>query len=859
MSLEKKVDAHPVLDEPIIEVTDQVQAVDLTQQQRDALMNRLAREANRNNEGIPEEDIEYLLNVIAGMTEEQAVEILTNALDYHNEDPNFPEHTRQVIERLLAGETVGEGTKEDRVETMKLEAALIHFHSPYPDVRGITDPYDDPTMPVETFRAYFLGIVWVIIGNGVNQFFEPRMPNISIPASLLQILLVPCAKIMSYLPDWGFTFRGKRHSLNPGPWNYKEQSLVTIMFGITQSLAYINDQIYVQRLPFWYDNHWAGAGYQILLVLSTQFIGFGLAGLARHVLVYPADRLWPTNFPTLALNRTLVKPEKKENINGWTISRYRFFVYAFIGMFFYFWLPDYLFQALSTFNWMTWIAPDNFNLAAITGSVSGLGLNPIPTFDWNIIYTLTTPLVTPFFSNLNLYIGGLIAGCIIIPAVYWSNMYNTAYLPINSNSVFTNTGEIYSVKEVLTNGVLDEEKYQKYSPPYYAAANLVVYGAFFAMYPAMFVEMLLKDYKIVWKGMRDLALSMMGKLDLKQAQNDAHSRMMRAYKEVPHWWYVLIIVISLVFAIVCVEIYPTDTPVWGIFFGLAISVVFLIPIGILYSTTNALFSLNVITELVAGYALPGKGIALMIIKTFGVNTNLQTIYFTQDQKLGHYAKVPPRATFRAQLIAAFIQCFVVLGVANWQINNYEGICTPGQRQKFTCPNQTTYFSASVVWGVIGPKRVFDHLYPVLKWTFLIGALLPVFFFLLERYTPERIIPRRFWNKFSPLLMMFGMISYFAPYNLSYATGGLYVGWLFMHYLRRRYTAWFEKYNYVLYSALSAGIALSAIIIFFAVQYHPKDLNWWGNTVMYAGQDGLGGPRLPLPEKGYFGLDPGTYP
>lgn len=42
---------------------------------------------------------------------------------------------------------------------------------------------------------------------------------------------------------------------------------------------------------------------------------------------------------------------------------------------------------LSGFNWMTWIAPSNVNLAAITGSYSGLGLNPIPTFDWNWMYT----------------------------------------------------------------------------------------------------------------------------------------------------------------------------------------------------------------------------------------------------------------------------------------------------------------------------------------------------------------------------------------------------------------------------------------------------------------------------------------
>lgn len=43
-------------------------------------------------------------------------------------------------------------------------------------------------------------------------------------------------------------------------------------------------------------------------------------------------------------------------------------------MFIYYWLPGYLFTALSTFNWMTWIAPNNLTLAILTGSSLGLGL-----------------------------------------------------------------------------------------------------------------------------------------------------------------------------------------------------------------------------------------------------------------------------------------------------------------------------------------------------------------------------------------------------------------------------------------------------------------------------------------------------
>ena len=87
-------------------------------------------------------------------------------------------------------------------------------------------------------------------------------------------------------------------------------------------------------------------------------------------------------------------------MNGWAASRMRWFIYCFAAMFVYFWFPNYLLQAMSYFNWITWIAPENVKLAAITGSVTGLGLNPLPTFDWNQLIVLSNPLINPFFVSI---------------------------------------------------------------------------------------------------------------------------------------------------------------------------------------------------------------------------------------------------------------------------------------------------------------------------------------------------------------------------------------------------------------------------------------------------------------------------
>ena len=100
----------------------------------------------------------------------------------------------------------------------------------------------------------------------------------------------------------------------------------------------------------------------------------------------------------------------------------------------FFWFPGYIIQAMSYFNWMTWIAPDNVNLAAVTGSVGGLGLNPFPTWDWSQLSLVIDPLVSPFYSVFNTFLGTLITAPIIL-AIWYTNTWNTAYITINDNHV----------------------------------------------------------------------------------------------------------------------------------------------------------------------------------------------------------------------------------------------------------------------------------------------------------------------------------------------------------------------------------------------------------------------------------------
>ena len=60
-------------------------------------------------------------------------------------------------------------------------------------------------------------------------------------------------------------------------------------------------------------------------------------------------------------------------------------------------------------SWITWISPNNIALDAITGMYGGMGLNPWPTFDWNVASTAFVPLTLPTFTVVNVFFSQLLA------------------------------------------------------------------------------------------------------------------------------------------------------------------------------------------------------------------------------------------------------------------------------------------------------------------------------------------------------------------------------------------------------------------------------------------------------------------
>ncbi|KAK0535635.1 hypothetical protein OC835_002310 [Tilletia horrida] len=759
---------------------------------------------------------------------------LQTALVSHGlNDPNLDPELIHAAQAAVA--------KGDIQAELQLENALLE-DSIYPEVRAAVPNVDDPTMPVGTFRTWFIGMIFTVLLSGLNQFFSYRYPSVAISSLVTQLVAFPFGVFLAkVLPTKVFKTPVGSFTLNPGPFNIKEHTMITVMANVTAGGAYATDIIGVQR--FLYNQSW-GAGYQIMLVMSTQLIGFSYAGFCRRWLVWPAAMIWPAGLVQTALLSTLHHSQQAEKGR---MSRERFFLYAFLGSFFYYWFPGYIFTALSSFNWACWIAPNNVKLNQMMGVSSGLGMG-ILTFDWAQISYVGSPLVTPWFTEAQTLLSLILFFWVLTPILYYSNAKYATYLPLVSNHVYDRFGERYQAKQLLTpQGTFNATAYNAYSQQFLPTPFMVAYGLSFAAVTAILVHVFLYHRKDIVRQFRSSL----------QEEPDIHARLMSRYPEVPDWWYGAIFLFSLTLGLAATQAWPTLFPWWALFLALAISAIYTLPIGIVQAITNQQVGLNVITEFIIGYALPGRPVAMMIFKTFGYITMAQALGFVSDLKLGHYMKVPPRDMFRAQVIATVVAVFVMLGVQSWTFHNVEGICTKEAQDGFICPNLSVFGSASIIWGLIGPALNFSvgQMYSGMLWFFLIGAVLPIPTYFLAKRFPRSLLRYLHWP-----------VIFTATGGMPPATGinyvsFVFVGYIFQYHLRRRHFGWWSSYNYVLSAALDSGTGMATVFIFFTLIF-PKgkntafsEGNWWGNTV-YANTADFNAVPLHMAPAGGFAPAPG---
>ncbi|CAK9436467.1 uncharacterized protein LODBEIA_P10250 [Lodderomyces beijingensis] len=700
--------------------------------------------------------------------------------------------------------------------------AGIHVEddSRYHEVRGAVPSWDDFSMPQATIRAWTIGLILTTIGSAMNMYFSLHSPAIRITTMVISITAYPLGRLWAWcVPDWSIW--GLK--LNPGPFNVKEHAVITIMANASFSggAAYATD-ILVTMNKFY--NVDFGLGFAIVAILSTNMIGFSMGGLIRKFVVDSPSAIWPSNLVTCTF-LTNMHINENHPVNGWHVSRLKFFLVISIGSFIYYWFPGYIFRALSYFSWLTWIRPRDVTVNQIFGSSSGLGMIPnMIALDWNqIAGYVGSPLIPPAGTIATVFLSMILIFWIITPIVSFTNTWYGDYVPISSPGSFDRYQNPYNVSRIVDTKTLTfiEEEYKKYSPLFLSTTFAISYGLSFASITATVMHTILFHGKEVLDQIR-----------VKETP-DVHNRLMARYKKVPEWWFLIAFLIFFTLSIVTIRCWDTEMPVWALIVALLIAFVFLLPVAIIFARTNILVGLNVLSEFIVGYMVPKKPLACLFFKTFGYISNAQAVTFASDMKLGHYMKIAPYNMFFAQFVAATWSCLVQIAVLKWAYGAVEGLCTPHQRNGYVCPGARVFFNASIIWGAIGPQRQFSHgqIYYGLLFFFIVGLILPIINWLILRKWPKSVVRYLHWPVF---FSGTGFIPPATPFNYtSYCIVGLVFGW----WIKRKYFHWWTKYNYSLSAGLDVGLAWSSLIISLAMGLTNTSFpSWWGNDVVTSTAD-----------------------
>ncbi|KAJ5961100.1 uncharacterized protein N7479_008250 [Penicillium vulpinum] len=711
-------------------------------------------------------------------------------------------------------------------------------NSPYAQVRASVPATDDISLSINTPRMWILSLLFSLSGSAANLFFSLRYPSVAITPIIALVLVHPLGKFWDVIfkqtgdPLEIFENGSLHHRESPsgeiealpvplasrvrlwfaqGRWNEKEHACVYISSNVSFGFAFATDVI-VEQHKFY--NQDVPIMYQLLLIISTQVLGYAFAGLTRRFLVRPSAMIWPGTLMSTAMFSTMHKSVNKK-ANGWSISRYKFFVIVWAGAFLWYFVPGLLMPALSYFNVITWLAPKNVVVSNLFGVASGLGMFPM-TFDWAQIAYIGSPLLTPWWAAANIVTGLVIVIWIVAPILYYKNVLFSAYMPIVSTAVFDNTGRPYNVSRILTTDFLfDEKAYQDYSSVYLPITYVLSYGVQFAALTSLVTHTICWYGKDIWHQTRksfeerrevpamETYQPLRGSNDtIRQSYDiprtsshepsqevplggdDVHCRLMRRYKDAPLMWYLLVL------------------------------------------------------------------ISMLAIAIFTVEYSAQGIKFSSDLKLGHYMKIPPRILFSVQMMATLVSSLTQIGVLNWMFTFVPGLCTPEAINGFNCPIARVHFNGSILWGVVGPQRFFGPggLYRPLVWAFLVGAVAPLGAWLLGRHSKKS-----FWRKVNfPIL--FGSLSWIPPATgLNFSIWAL-VCFVFNYVIRRRKTAWWEKYAMTLSAALDSGLAFAVVVVFFAFIYPGwvDNFKWWGTEIYKQGCDWIACPYKPLEPGQRFG-------
>ena len=307
------------------------------------------------------------------------------------------------------------------------------------------------------------------------------------------------------------------------------------------------------------------------------------------------------------------------------MSRVTFFWIAITCMFFYEWIPGFLFPAIQVISVLCFFGsngsgmgkPGSLNTKNFYSSASsGVGLFSF-TLDWQ--YIMADYVKTPLWATLNLIFGNLFFMWVLTPILFetdgilksvivkYSNINALFFLVVgginrmltddksvttalnkvnlyngNPNSKQYKLGQNVPASKLFDNVTfsLNATAYEDVEPIHITSFWVSGYIGNFLCISSIF------GHVIVWYG-KDIVRRfkiMFGRE--KPDEEDEHVEFMKSYKDIPDLWFITFLACVTALMLGVNFFTPYRMPIWGVFLALFVAGVFTIPAGIIRGVCN---------------------------------------------------------------------------------------------------------------------------------------------------------------------------------------------------------------------------------------------------------------------------------
>lgn len=616
--------------------------------------------------------------------------------------------------------------------------------------------------------------------------------------------------------------------LNPGEFNSKEHAFTIIMGSAGSSSAVATQILAAQRLYYGFTPN---KGAAIFLVISSQFLSYGVAGMLRTVLVHPAKMLWPVNIPVNTLLETLHRDRSE------TQKRLRYFTFIFSGAFLWEIIPAWIAPIFQGISIPCLARQDSLLITNLFGGAQnneGLGFLGL-CFDWNYIAGLSSPLWYPLYTLVNSLVGYLL--CIVLfMGIYYGNIWRSRDFPFLSQLMFHQSSNAtnfvqYNITAILNpDNTINSTLVAEQGLPYLSGSYLLSFISTNVGITAAIVHLLLWNYNDLKEGWSFLRWSKIRSYFSRQttsnqdeaarrqkivndSEMDPHYKLMvqNGYVEVPNWWFGLVLLLAFVIGMVTLYQVKSTLPWWAFIVSNLIAALFILFFGAQMGLTGFQFNQQPVVQMLAGYILPGRPLANMYFTVFGFNGIQQGQWLLRDLKLAQLAHLSPKATFTAQMLGT-----VIGGIMDYVImvsivdNQTPALLSISGTNVWSGQNVQSYSTLAVAWSLAKDMFSVGSRYQWVTLSYLLGFMAPIPFWLAWKYTKREV----FRDVDTSIISWYCGLLYVGVNSslLMYFGLGIFAQW----YLRTYHPSAFIKYNYLVSAALDGGTQVMVFLLSFAV-------------------------------------------